>query len=58
MSGHDGNSIFFNKKKIGRPEHFITPTQPQPLRPITAHFRLTLTHPLQVRQQVLYRIYY
>ena len=25
MSGHGANPIFFNKKKIGRPEHSLTP---------------------------------
>ena len=29
MSGHGGNSIFFNKKiKIGRPEHSLSPDPP------------------------------
>ena len=29
MSGHGGNPIFFNKKrKIGRPEHSLTPHPP------------------------------
>ena len=26
MSGHGANPIFFNKKKIGRPEHSLIPT--------------------------------
>ena len=37
MSGHGANPIFFNKKRIGRPEHLLTLTL---LRPITAHFCL------------------
>ena len=37
MSGHGGNPIFFNKKKIGRPEHSLTLHLP---RPITSHFCL------------------
>ena len=28
MSGHGANTIFFNKKKIGRPEHLLTPRRP------------------------------
>ena len=26
MSGHNPNPIFFNKKKIGRPEHLLPPS--------------------------------
>ena len=39
MSGHGGNRIFFNKKKIkiGRQEFLLTPI---PLSPITSHFFL------------------
>ena len=34
ISGHGTNPIFFNKKKkIGRPEHLLTP-HPLPLTPI------------------------
>ena len=29
MSGHGANRIFFNKKKIGRPEHSPFPTSPK-----------------------------
>ena len=43
MSGHDPNPIFFNKKKIGRPEHSLT-SPPTPQRPITSHFCLN-PHP-------------
>ena len=39
MSGHGANPFFFNKKKIGRPEHLLTP---HPLHPITHYFYLTL----------------
>ena len=42
MFGHSPNQIFFNKKKIGRPEHSLPPT---PLRPITSHFCLIPSPP-------------
>ena len=40
MFGHGANPIFFNKKKIERPEHSLPPT---PLK-VDLHMRITPLH--------------
>ena len=48
MSGHNANSIFFNKKiKIGRPEHLLTPT------PTSDNISFCLTSPPPIKVDVI-----
>ena len=65
MSGYGTKPIFFNKKKIGHPEHLLTP---QLLGPITSHFCLNPTpcstwtsyvyHPLFRKAYTVYVLVY